>query len=86
MGRSSKAKKPIDAEKVKFDGRTDGRTDGPTKRGAESRSTRLKTGNNLHIGDVDADLSHLYTSLFSSLLTLTLLIHGLCVSVQYLET
>ena len=50
LGRSSKAKNPINAEKVKCDGRTDGRTDGPTdrrtdeptKRGVESRSTRLK--------------------------------------------
>ena len=33
-------KKP---KKVKCDGRTDGRTDGPTKRGVESRNTRLKT-------------------------------------------
>ena len=47
MGRSYKAKTPINAEKVKCDGPTDGRTDGPTDgltdgRGVESRSTRLK--------------------------------------------
>ena len=30
LGRSSKAKNPINAEKVKCDGRTDRRTDGPT--------------------------------------------------------
>ena len=51
LGWSSKAKTPINAKKVKCDGRmdgptdgqTDGPTDGPTKRGLESRSTRLKT-------------------------------------------
>ena len=54
LGRSSEAK---DRKKIKIkcdgqtdgwtdqqtDGRTDGRTDGPTKRGVESRSTRLKS-------------------------------------------
>ena len=40
LGRSSKAKNPINAKKVKCDGRTDG----PTKRGVQSRSTRLKKG------------------------------------------
>ena len=39
LARSSKAEIPINAEKVKCDGRTNG----PTKRGEESRSTRLKT-------------------------------------------
>ena len=42
FGRSGLAKNPINAKKVKCDGRTDGPTDGPTKRGVESRSTRLK--------------------------------------------
>ena len=54
LGRSGIAKNPINAKKVKCDGPTDrrtdrptdrptdGRTDGPTKRGVESRSTRLK--------------------------------------------
>ena len=42
MGRSSEAKNRKNPKKVKCDGRTDGRTDGPTKRGVESRSTRLK--------------------------------------------
>ena len=42
------AKNPKDAEKVKCDGRTDGRTDGPTKRGVESRSTRIKIVKNYH--------------------------------------
>ena len=32
----------INAKKVKRDRRMDGRPDGPTKRGVESRSTRLK--------------------------------------------
>ena len=40
LGRSGIAKNPINAEKVKCDGRmdrqTDGPTDGPTKRGLES--------------------------------------------------
>ena len=42
LGRSSDAKNPKDPKKVKCDGRTDQRTDGSTKRGVESRSTRLK--------------------------------------------
>ena len=50
LGRSSEAKDRENPKKVKCDGRTDGRTDGwtdrrtdgPTKRGVESRSTRLK--------------------------------------------
>ena len=54
LGKSNKAKTPINAKKVKCDRRTngpmdgptdgpmDGPTDGPTKRGVESRSTQLK--------------------------------------------
>ena len=46
LGRSSKAKNRINAEKVKYDGWTDGPTDEPTdrptKQGVEKRSTRLK--------------------------------------------
>ena len=46
LGRSNEAKDRKKPEKVKCDrqtdGRMDGRTDGPTKRGEESRSTRLK--------------------------------------------
>ena len=46
FGRSSDAKNPVNAEKVKCDGRTDGPTDQqtnePTKRGVELRSIRLK--------------------------------------------
>ena len=42
MGRSSEAKDRKNLKKVKCDGRMDGPTDGPTKRGVESRSTRLK--------------------------------------------
>ena len=52
LGRSSEAKDRKNPKKVKCDvrtdgrtdGPTDGRTDGPTKRGVESRSTRLKMG------------------------------------------
>ena len=43
LGRSSEARDCKNKKKVKSDGPTDGRTDGPTKRGVESRSTRLKT-------------------------------------------
>ena len=51
MGKSSEDKNRKNPKKVKCDGRTDrrtdgptdGRTDGPTKRGVESRSTRLKS-------------------------------------------
>ena len=54
LGRSSFAKNPINAEKVKCDGPTDGptdrRTDGPSKRGVESRSTRLKNRVNQSTG------------------------------------
>ena len=47
MGRSSEAKDRKNHKKSSVmdgptDGRTDRRTDGPTKRGEESRSTRLK--------------------------------------------
>ena len=42
LGRSSQAKDRKNPKKVKCDGRADRRTDGPTKRGVESRSTRLK--------------------------------------------
>ena len=46
MGRSSEVKDRKNKIKVKCDGQTDRRTDGwtdrPTKRGVESRSTRLK--------------------------------------------
>jgi len=46
LGRSSEAKEHKNPKKVKCDRRTDQRTDrrtdGPTKRGVESRSTRLK--------------------------------------------
>ena len=41
LGRSSEAKDRKKQKKVKCDGPTDGRTNGPTKRGVESRSTRL---------------------------------------------
>ena len=44
LGRSSEAKNRKNPKKVKCDGRTDRRTDGRTKRGVESRSTRLKRG------------------------------------------
>ena len=51
LGKSSPAKESKNPKKVKCDGQTDGGTDGwinqrmdrPTKRGVESRSTRLKT-------------------------------------------
>ena len=42
LGRSSVAKNRKNPKKVKCDGRTDGGTDGPTKRGVESRNTRIK--------------------------------------------
>ena len=40
MGRSSKAKNPINAEKVKCDGRTDGPTDGRTDGRTDRRTDR----------------------------------------------
>ena len=43
LGWSSETKDRENPKKVKCDGRTDRPTDGPTKRGVESRSTRLKT-------------------------------------------
>ena len=43
LGRSSEDKYCKKTKKGKCDGLTDGQTDGPTKRGVESRSTRLKT-------------------------------------------
>ena len=43
LGRSSEAKDCKNQRKVKCYGPTDGRTNGPTKRGVESRSTRLKS-------------------------------------------
>jgi len=42
LGRSSEAKDRKNKKVRQLDRRTDGRTDGPTKRGVESRSTRLK--------------------------------------------
>ena len=42
LGRSGMPKKPINAEKVVTDRRMNGRSDRPTKRGVESRSTRLQ--------------------------------------------
>ena len=47
------AKRPINAKKVKGDGRTDettdGRRDGPTNRGVESRSTRKKPAHSFQL-------------------------------------
>jgi len=42
LGRSSEAKDRKNKKVRRMDRQTDGRTDGPTKRGVESRSTRLK--------------------------------------------
>ena len=65
MGRSNKAQKPINAEKVKCDRRTDGRTD---KAGCRVACTRLKNkkhhrpcpppssvGDDGHRDDIDGD-------------------------------
>ena len=67
MGRSGEAKDRKNKKKVKCDGRTDGQTDGrrdgqtdgPTKRGVQSRSTRLKKEINVHMEKEKTDYAQL---------------------------